>query len=432
MEMEISCIHDIPKVLVLCVLHHQLVSVHTNNEDNDESVNETNCWKHAYGDAWSLSGDLNILDTNLIDQFATHGLISLKRRDDIVDRILGIEKRSSSDIPKNVTPRNIHFYLLSRDFRKTGDKEYKIYCDILRRRPKFEQIGLRLCRLCELGCVELLNGIMLENGSCSCNSSAKTLQTANRSTKETNGVRFSIDSTCKNVFDENKAAILADLSPLPVEVQYVDDDDYDERNPSTSVFSASLVCTRNRILVSLILSVDPDEVDREGLKMAIAHVMEVDPKLVEMSVKRKHSTWILLRLPAQAGFELLSINKNTTKRKQVITSIASAFRSIKRDYVSVEIQVSALQPFQTFFPKDLKTENKALHTQTKRGTLVLLQLPPEAGLELLSIVTRSDRKRHFLNAVSSAVCSLADCVIYRAGKCPVAYHNVFCSHQLVL
>ena len=133
-------------VLVIYTVDHRYAR--TKNDDKDESINETSFWKHAYRDAWSLSGDVNILDTNLIDQFAAHGIISLKRRDDIVDRLMGMEKPSSNDIPKNATPRNIHFYLLSRDFRKTGDKEYKIYCDILLQRPKFEHIGLQLCRLC--------------------------------------------------------------------------------------------------------------------------------------------------------------------------------------------------------------------------------------------------------------------------------------------
>ena len=343
---------------------------HSKNED--ELINETICWKYAYGHAWGLSGDVNVLYPNLIDEFANHGLISFKRRDNIVDRVLGEEKTSSNDLPRNATPRSIHFYLLTRDFRKTDDNGYKIYCYILQQIPEFEKIGLQLCHLCELCCVELLNGSMLENGSCRSNSSAartptisleaktsniiddskwspNSLHTANMST---NGVRFTIDSTCKNVFDERKAVILADLAPLPVEVKYIDEDDYDNGNPSISVFSASLVCTRNRVLASLILSVEPDEVDTELLKSSTAHVTGVDPKLVHVTVMRKHSTWILLCLPAQAAFELLSINRDIARRKQVIKGVASALRPGKADadYVSTKIQVSSMPPLYVFFP----------------------------------------------------------------------------------
>ena len=58
----------------------------------------------------------------------------------------------------------------------------------------------------------------------------------------------------------------------------------------------------------------------------------------------------------------------------------------------------------------VKSSQIELSIGPKNSTLVRLQLPLEAGMELLSIVSNSERKRLFLDALSSAICSLADYV----------------------
>jgi hypothetical protein len=207
--------------------------------------------------------------------------------------------------------------------------------------------------------LQLLNGSVLENKSSV--TSPTTTQPASKSKNESSGIRFFIDSTCKKTFDERKEAILAALSHLPAQVSYVNDDDYDRRSPIIPASNGSLACIRNGILVSLTLSVDPGDVDWKMLKRRLAYLTEADPEQIDISVEKKHSSWVLLRLPAEACFELLSVNKNSTKRKQLISVVVSSLlqpMSTNLDSVSVHIQVSALPMYRIFFPPNTNIQEK--------------------------------------------------------------------------
>lgn len=295
-------------------------------QPNRETIN---CWKHAYEHKSELS-EVDIFSTNLIDSFASHGLIGHKLRDEI---ILEIENFNSEDILENVTPPSVHLHLLTDEFPRTGNKGYKIYCELLRLKPNYEKFGLQLCQLCEPCCVDILKGNTLDNGSCSYSQLTPA--------KKNRGVRISIDSTCKEVFDEWKSTIEATLYPLPVQVSYVDDRGYDERHPIMPVLNESLVCTRKSILMALILGVNPDGVDREELRTAIAVEADIDPKLVNISIKRE---WVWVRVPARAGFQLLSVSGDAKRWKKFNRIISLSLQSTSEDYISIQIQLSALQP----------------------------------------------------------------------------------------
>ena len=58
----------------------------------------------------------------------------------------------------------------------------------------------------------------------------------------------------------------------------------------------------------------------------------------------------------------------------------------------------------------VKPDKIRLSIGPKSSTFVMLLLPPQAGMELLSVVTNSKRKRLFLNSLSSTIHSPAEFV----------------------
>ena len=70
------------------------------------------------------------------------------------------------------------------------------------------------------------------------------------------------------------------------------------------VYNASFVCTTDRIVASMLISMEEDRINKSAFRENMASHLMVDPTKVKIHCTKKHNTWMLLYLSGRAGLRL--------------------------------------------------------------------------------------------------------------------------------
>ena len=251
--------------------------------------------------------------------------------------------------------RLIHYNLLVDHIAKTGEECFVIFCKIFLQNPKYANIGLKMCRSCEVCCSTVLNGTW-SNADLLCSVPTELNLPLNVSFDQESETiadfAFNGD-TCRKSFNEKKAEIQRNLHPIKIHVINVDDyDGCQTERRCLVVHEASLYCSEEGLVARLTVNVEEEAVDQVKLIKLLADMTYVKPSQLNVSIGPKNSTLIRLRLPPQAGMELLSIVSNSERKRLFLNALSSAICSLA-DFVSVSVQISALPPIKMFFvPKE--------------------------------------------------------------------------------
>ena len=80
------------------------------------------------------------------------------------------------------------------------------------------------------------------------------------------------------------------------------------------VYNASIVCTTDRLVASMLISMEKDRINKNAFRENMAfHLMvninhqmrrHVNPAEVKIHFTKKHNTWMLLHLSGRAGLRL--------------------------------------------------------------------------------------------------------------------------------
>ena len=342
-------------MMVLFIPGDTLKSV--SKEDNSPIL-PSKCWKQ-FLTSWSETLSVTVEQSDkarIFELYSTANLICLNTKTTKFLKMLGMMTAARSESQLKLIFQKTHYDLLVNHVAKAGEECFVKFCRIFLEHPKYEKTGLELCKSCEVGCSDGLNGTW-DHASDSCLVSTEFGILTNRSSiqiKENKVVFYIQGDECSNLFSKREDEYRAWLDPIVVDVNRDDRDDCDIKNRRCIVAynNASLICSEGGIVASLYLNVEEEAVDKTKLKESLARLTGVNPSEIKLEIGPKDSTLVLMLLPPQAGMELLSIVINSERKRLFMKTLSSAVCSLA-DYVSVSVQISALPPIKMFFaPKE--------------------------------------------------------------------------------
>ncbi|XP_062500576.1 uncharacterized protein LOC134177811 [Corticium candelabrum] len=205
--------------------------------------------------------------------------------------------------------------LLMNILPRTDNSKYMKFCCLLRAKSILPSDGKRLCDKC------------------------KPLQKCRKN--ET--VKFFIDPACHSLLKDGTAHDVD--SDVPVDMNYVSDPENEEE---LVVFTSSVVCINNEIFATLTINIKEKYISKELLEEDIAFKLAVNVLEVQLTVSKRNSTWMLLRLSARAGLLLLQTLRTEKSRDELSQVIAEAFSSKSIRNVSVEVKISNMPSYTIF------------------------------------------------------------------------------------
>ena len=326
------------------------------SKEDNSTILPSKCWEQFLNSKLeTLSEMVKQSDRPpIFELYSTINLICRKTKTTIYSKML--EKMEVKNKSQQAIFKKTHYDLLVDHVAKAGEECFVKFCRIFLEHPKYEKTGLELCKSCEVGCSDGLNGIW-DRASDSCLVSTEFDILTNRSSiqiKENKVVFYIQGDECSNLFSKREYEYRAWLDPIIVDVNRDDRDDCDIKNRRCIVAynNASLICSEGGIVASLYLNVEEEAVDKTKLKESLARLTGVNPSEIKLEIGPKDSTLVLMLLPPQAGMELLSIVINSERKRLFVKALSLAVCSLA-DYVSVSVQISALPPIKMFFaPKE--------------------------------------------------------------------------------
>ena len=316
------------------------------------------CWKR-FTKSWlgSLSVQVDPSDsTAIIESYATANLLCAREKNKVLRKMMDDLKVAETENQRTFSFRRRHFDLLDSHLAMTGEECFVRFCKIFLNNPKYAfKIGLLMCKSCELCCSVGLNGTW-SNESLSCSLSTEVQLPLNATVddeKESKAVFIIKGENCGNWFKAKEEDIRKNLKPITIHAVYKDDDDCSRKERRClAVYEASLFCSEEGIAASLSVNVEKEAVDHIRLKEKLADMTNVAHSQIELEIGPKNSTLVLLLLPPKAGLELLSMVRNSDRKRLFLKVLSSTVCSMS-DYVSVTVQISALPPSKMFFvPKE--------------------------------------------------------------------------------
>ena len=155
-------------------------------------------------------------------------------------------------------------------------------------------------------------------------------------------VKFFVSPSCQAIL--NNSAIRSVYIAIPIDVDYVDES---ETEKPVVVHPSSFVSINNEVSATSNVSVEEKYIDKEHLQTKITYILRVDVHEVHLTVSITNSTWMFLRLSAQAGLRLLQTLSAQESKHFFASMIAEAFHSESARNVSIKLKLSNL-PSHTF------------------------------------------------------------------------------------
>ena len=205
------------------------------------------------------------------------------------------------------------YWLLTEVLPWSLDSGFFKFCCLLHAKANLPEVGRKLCKEC--------NGFSFQK--CKFNES----------------VQFVFDSSCQSLADEINDGDLDFSFNVPFVLKHVDKP---ERMNSQMVYSASIVCMTDRIVASVLISMEEDCTNKSAFRENMASYLEVDLTEVKIQYTKKHSTWMLLHLSGRAGLRLLQTFSARESRDQFGQTIAKALKADSAKNVSVQVKISDL------------------------------------------------------------------------------------------
>ena len=295
--------------------------VHTTKYDDLSST----FWKFVQNEASELSEKLHFTN-DMNDMLFSNDFIDESRSMEIHER-LSEAKWTNLDTYK----------LLMAVLPKSDNATYMRFCCLLHVKSNLPVMGKILCDECK------------PFQKCTMNQN----------------VKFSIYASCQAIL--NNSAIRSVYIAVPIDVDYVDES---ETEKPVVVHPSSFVCINNKVSATLHVSVEEKYIDKEHLQTKIAYILRVDVHEVQLTVSITNSTWMFLRLSAQAGLRLMQTLSAQESKHFFGPMIAEAFHSESARNVSIELKLSNL-PSHTFYiiPTGIfRVKSEDVHLITTDGT----------------------------------------------------------------
>ena len=338
-------------VFVLSLLGAPFTIFKVGNQDTQNPL-PSNCWRHVIK-SWSLklSASVGISDfISMLDAFTSVNLLSSAVKHELYKEIL---RELTS-----VVPEYLRSYIIQRHFLQilndhlawTGEQGFVTVCKVLLQRPKYSNMGLEICKSCEVCCVNVLKGNWNHKSNFCAVSTEFGFPVDGYSYGKKDKVMFDIHGgecitwyNIKKVEYQNYFDIIAVRTTTDANVDGISKD-----STSFDAYNNSLVCNEQGMVVGMEINAQPEGVDHVKLKESLANVTGVNSSEIRLAIGTKESTAVVLLLPPKAGMEILSIVKNSERQRLLLNVLSSSVCSLS-DYVTVLVQISSLPPIKMFF-----------------------------------------------------------------------------------
>ena len=260
-----------------------------------------NCWEHVRNKVFALSEEIRFEDIRVLDGLVANRLIQSNKH------IMEISEKREDWKPKDST------WLLTKVLPWSGNSGYTKFCCMLHAKSKLPELGRNVCNKCH----------QWNNHECETN----------------NSVQFVFDKSCWSVlltFRQSKFDV-----DMPIAWKFLNDLDLDF---SSVVSNASMVCTNQKIMVSLELNIDEKYILKKMFQENIARHLGVKFSEIEVVYSRRNSTLILLRLSPRAGLQLFITMHARKLRDQFGKMMAKAMRGDSLANVSIQVKISDVPP----------------------------------------------------------------------------------------
>ena len=264
------------------------------------------CWDVFLNKGYKFSGSISFEDHIGIDR-----LFSSK----IIDREELFQLREMRR--NNWSVHDTH-WLLTTFLPWKGNPKFITFCCLLLANKNLPIIGVTLCNECEL--FDFRDCYITEE------------------------VQFVIDSSCQYMAFNVKRPISADLN---ISMKYLDEPiELNQETPSEfHVYNSTVLCIKDTITATMLLSIDLKYIERESFEQNIARQLKVNRSEIGFKFAKKSSTWMLLHLSARAGLRLVESLSERESRDQFGEVIAKALIATSAKTVSIEVKISNLPPY---------------------------------------------------------------------------------------
>ena len=336
-----------------------------------------------------------------------------KKNQVVFEMTKNLLKFASEDLRK-LFFEGTHLDLLARHLAMTGEECFARFCKIFLRKSKYAKTGLALCKLCEACCSPVLNGTWSNAGiSCSISTELELpLDVSFDHEEEGTAVFGTKGANCNTANDDEVRNNLDSISSVdhpayqttpPPDHLFTTNDDSCKRKERRclAVHEASHVYSEdgnlpriNEDQATFVIKgfscdkwfkAKEDEI-RKNLDPIVIHVVTTDDDDCERKDRRclaVHEASLVCSEEGIIAHLYLNVESEAVDQAKLKEALARAMSLSNPSKIKLE-----------FGPRS--------------STSVLLLLPPQAGMELLSIVFNSARNSLFLNALSSAICSQTD------------------------
>ena len=260
-----------------------------------------NCWEHVRNKVFALSEEIRFEDIRVLDGLVANRLIQSNKH------IMEISEKREDWKPKDST------WLLINVLPWSGNSGYTKFCCMLHAKSKLPELGRNVCNKCH----------QWNNHECETN----------------NSVQFVFDKSCWSVlltFRQSQFDV-----DMPIAWKFLNDLDLDF---SSVVSNASMVCTNQRIMVSLELKIDEKYIHKKMFQENIARHLGVKFSEIEVVYYKRNGTLILLRLSPRAGLQLFNAMHARKLRDQFGKMMAKAMRGDSLANVSILVKMSDVPP----------------------------------------------------------------------------------------
>ena len=264
------------------------------------------CWDSVRKSAFELYEEIDFEHRVTLSGMVSNNLIDLSNAKTISEKMLNWTSDKS-------------YWLLTEVLPWSLDSGFFKFCCLLHAKANLPKVGRKLCKEC--------SGFSFQK--CKFNES----------------VQFVFDSSCQSLADEINDGDLDFFFNVPFVLKHVDKP---ERMKSQMVYNASIVCTTDCIVASMLISMEEDRINKSAFRENMASYLEVDPTEVKIQYTKKHSTWMLLHLSGRAGLRLLQAFSAREFRDQFGQTIAKALKADSAKNVSIQVKISDL-PSSTVF-----------------------------------------------------------------------------------
>ena len=264
------------------------------------------CWDSVRKSAFELCKKIDFEHSATLDGMVSNNLIDSPTAETISKNMLNWTNRDS-------------YWLLTRVLPWSCDSGFFKFCCLLHARGNLPKVGRKLCKEC--------NGFSFQ--TCKFNES----------------VQFVFDSSCQSLADKINGGDLDFFFIVPLVLKYVDKP---EGMKSQMVYNASIVCMTDRIVASMLISMEEDCINKSAFHENMVSYLNVAPTEVKIQYTKKHSTWMLLHLSGRAGWRLLQTFSAREFRDQFGKTIAKALKADSAKNVSIHVKISDL-PSSTIF-----------------------------------------------------------------------------------